>query len=385
MLSVDELKELLEQPQGLCVSMFMPMQRLGAEIQQNPIRFKDLIKQAETQLQAYGMEPYAASALLEPVQTLDQAEFWQNQDEGLAIFVADGLLRYYQLPIQFDELVVVSDRFHLKPLIPLLNRDGEFYILTLSQKQVRLFEGTRYSIKPVEIEGLPQSLDETLHYDETAKEGQFRINTSKGGTNNPFQRSGSYHGQGAPDRDYHNRDILQFFHQIDAALHPFLSNKRAPLVLVGVDYLLPIYREANSYQHLLDEGVTESPKVVSPEELHDQVWAIIEPHVMQRETSALDYYRELTATGKTSTDLKETVAGAYYGRVEQLFVAVGEQRWGNFDYDNNELQIHDTAEPGDEDLLNAAALQTLLNGGTVYAVEPEKVPDAALVAAVFRY
>ncbi|MBD2460901.1 hypothetical protein H6G89_07570 [Oscillatoria sp. FACHB-1407] len=384
MLSIDELKELL-QPQGLCVSIFMPMHRAGSEVQQNPIRFKDLIKQAEDQLQAHDMRRTDAVALLEPAHSLDQTDFWENQDEGLAVFIAEGWFRYYKLPMRFEELVVVSDRFHLKPLIPLLNRDGEFYILALSQKQVRFFEGSRYSIKQVEIENLPQNIDETLQYDETAQEGQFRINTSKGGTNNPFQRSGSYHGQGAPDRDYHNRDILQFFHQIDAALHPFLKDKRAPLVLVGVEYLLPIYREANTYQHLLEEGVTESPKVVSPEELHDQAWAIVEPCLMQQEQVAIEYYQNLSATGKTSTDLKEAVSGAYYGRVEQLFVAVGRQRWGNFDPDSNELHMHETAEPGDEDLLNAAALQTLLNGGTVYAVEPEKVPDSALVAAVFRY
>jgi len=47
--------------------------------------------------------------------------------------------------------------------------------------------------------------------------------------------------------------------------------------------------------------------------------------------------------------------------------------------------VHEEAEPGDEDLLDFAAMQTLLNGGIVYAVEPQKVPDEALLAAVFRY
>jgi|GEM_PF-5717218 hypothetical protein len=49
------------------------------------------------------------------------------------------------------------------------------------------------------------------------------------------------------------------------------------------------------------------------------------------------------------------------------------------------VDLHSEAELGDEDLLDAAATHTLLNGGTVYAVEPEKVPDQALLAAVFRY
>jgi hypothetical protein len=47
--------------------------------------------------------------------------------------------------------------------------------------------------------------------------------------------------------------------------------------------------------------------------------------------------------------------------------------------------VHEEAEPGDEDLLDFTAIQTLLNSGMVYAVEPQKVPDEALLAAAFRY
>lgn len=78
-------------------------------------------------------------------------------------------------------------------------------------------------------------------------------------------------------------------------------------------------------------------------------------------------------------------AAAYYGRVEELFVAVGVQQWGTFNRDTNTIEIHQEAEVGDDDLLNSAAIQTILNGGTVYAVEPEKVPAEAPLAAVFRY
>jgi hypothetical protein len=68
-----------------------------------------------------------------------------------------------------------------------------------------------------------------------------------------------------------------------------------------------------------------------------------------------------------------------------LFVAVGFQQWGTFDPATNTVWVHEEAEPGDEDLLDFAAIQTLLNRGTVYAVEPEKVPDETLLAAVSRY
>jgi hypothetical protein len=47
--------------------------------------------------------------------------------------------------------------------------------------------------------------------------------------------------------------------------------------------------------------------------------------------------------------------------------------------------VHRAPELGDEDLLNVAAVKTLLTGGTVYAVPPDEMPDAASVAAVLRY
>ncbi len=88
---------------------------------------------------------------------------------------------------------------------------------------------------------------------------------------------------------------------------------------------------------------------------------------------------------ETSKDLEDIVRGAYHGRVEVLFVALGVQRWGFFDSATDSVRLHDTAEPGDEDLLDFAAIQTLLNGGSVYAVEPENVPDDRRVAAILRY
>lgn len=381
-ISIDKLKFLTEQQQGLCISLYIPMIRAGAEVLQNPIRYKNLLKKAEILLQEYNLRDSEVSELLQPAMTLDQEDFWQHQDQGLAVFVSEGFLRYYQLPSSFDELVIVSDRFHLKPLLPLVTDDEEFYILTLSQKQVKFLEASRYSVREVEVEGMPKSLEEALLYDETSKDGQFRIQTSKGGAS---PQPGSFHGQGSPDRDQHQKDILQFFHIIDDALQEHLRERRSPLILVGVEYLLPLYREANTYPHLLEEGLTESAKVLTPEELHTRALPLIEPYFFQERENALKRYQELSDTEKTSTDLAETVAAAYYGRVEHLFVAVGVQRWGSFDEQNNELEVHDTPEIGDEDLLNSAAIQTLLNGGTVYAVEPDQVPDTAPLAAIFRY
>ena len=386
LLSIEELKTLVEQPKGLCVSIYMPI-TIGAEIQQNPIRFKNLIREAESSLEENGLSNKEVSEILQPIQEVVDSDdnFWQQQNDGLAIFLASGVCHYYSVPLNFDELVVVTDHFHLKPLLPVLTGDGRYYVLALSQQDIRLLECTRSSVREIQLEDVPKSLEETLQYDETAKEGQRRMSTPKGGTNNSFQHAGSFHGQGSPDRDKFQRDIVQFFHAVDGGLQKYLKGKRAPLVLAAVEYLFPLYREANTYQHLVEEGITGNAENLKPEELQAQAWEIVEPIFLQEQQEAIAHYKELTATGRTSTDIKEAVPAAYFGRVDQLFVAVGVQKWGSFNPETSTIDLHPEAQPGDEDLLNAAAIQTLLNGGTVYAVEPEKVPDEAPLAAVFRY
>ena len=126
---------------------------------------------------------------------------------------------------------------------------------------------------------------------------------------------------------------------------------------------------------------------MSAEELHKYAWAIVCPLFLVAQKEAATQYRQLAGAGseQASSDLKHIIPAAHQGRVETLFVTVGIQRWGSLSLDTNVVQLHEEAEPGSEDLLDLAAVQTLLNRGTVYAVEPEKMPDEAALAAVFRY
>ncbi len=388
-LSVDELKALVETAQSPCVSIYMPAQKAGPEVRQNPIRFKNLIREAENRLEAMGMEGGEAAEFLKPAHELDTVEFWENQDRGLVILLSPGEFRYYQLPYEFQELVVVSDRFHLKPLLHLINNDGRFYILALSQKDARFYEATHDSIKEIEVENMPKSLDEALQEDELDKGIQQRIATSRGGTSNPFSQPGSFHGMGSPDVDKRQRDIIQFCNAIDGALHEKLRNQKAPLVLAGVEYLHPLYKEVNTYSHLVEEGITGNPEpeAIAPEELRDRVWQIVEPIFHQKEQQAIERYQELAGagTGKASNDIKEIISAAYFQRVDSLIVPVGRQMWGGFDPDTMSVDLHPEPQPADEDMLDFAAIHTLLNGGTVYAVQPEQLPEQAPAAAIFRY
>ena len=377
----EELRTLTMPPQAPCVSIYMPTHRVATENQQDRTRLKNLIRQALESLQAFGLRPAEAESLLEPVTDLLGAiSFWKDKRDGLALFISPGMFRQYQLPTTFEPLVVVAHRFHVKPLLSFLG-GNEFFVLALSQNAVRLFEGSRLGLSAIDDpEGVPKSLADALKYDELIKQVQFRTGTGVGGARG--ERAAMFHGQSADDA---KDKILRYFRQIDQGLQDFLREEPAPLVLAGVEYLLPIYREVNTYQHLLDEGITGNPEGVSPEDLHRQAWTLVEPYFKREQEKAAARYRQLAGTGRTANDPMEIMPGAYHGRVEFLFVAVGRQQWWDYDPGANRVVVHPAAQPGSVDLLDLAATQTLLHGGAVFAVEPAEVPDAALLAAVFRY
>jgi hypothetical protein len=379
-LSKDELKTLMSKQKGPCISLFMPAYRAGAEIQQNQIRFRNLLREAEEKLIANGHRAPEAKALLEPAQGLSgNIPFWRQQSGGLAIFISSDVFRHYGLPINFEELIVVADRFHVKPLLPALSGDGHYYILTLSQKGSRIFEGTKQNIREIELGTIPKSLAEALQYDELEKQIRFHRGAPMGG-----ERGSMMSGGGAELYDV-KEDISKYFRQIDRGLHDLLRDERVPLVLAGVDYLFPIYREVNTYPYLMEEGIPGNPKGISTEQLHKLALEIVRPYFQKAENDAIAQYRQSSGTGLTSSDIKEIIRAACDGRVGLLFIATGHKQWGIFDPESKDVQLHQKMEPGSEDLLDSSAIRTLLNGGTVFSLPQEKMPDDKPIATVFRY
>lgn len=379
--SKSELRVLAEARLGWHVSLYMPFYSPGLEAQQNPIRLRNLLNTAEEQLISSGLRGPEARDLLAPARRLvTDSPFWRYQSEGLAVFCAEDWFHSYRLPLRFAELVVVADRFHVKPLLPLLSGDGHFYVLALSQNEIRLLEGSRSSVAALELEEVPESLSEALKWDDPERQLQFHTGTGER-TNG---RAAIFHGHGVGTGDA-KTNILRYFQQVDDGICRILAEDPAPLVLAGVDYLLPIYRSASEHPNLVEAAITGNPEELSDAELHQAAWQLVQPLFAQAEEAAAARYRRLAGTGLAITGLDEVLVAAHHGRVDTLFVALGRQRWGRFDDTSQRSELREEPEPGDEDLLDLAAVQTLLQGGTIYVVEPDQIPAAADVAAILRY
>jgi hypothetical protein len=379
-----DLRELVEKDGKWHISIYLPTHSTGREQQQDPIRLKNLLAQAEKKLLEYGLRRPKALEILRPARELVlEGPFWQYQSQGLAIFLSEGYSRIYRLQDRFDELVEVSNSFQVKPLLPLLSGDGSFYILALSLNQVRLFQASKAHVEEVQLQDMPAGMEDALLIEDYQDHLGFHTDTA-----DPIstgERPAMFYGQGVEDNK--KDDILTYFHKVDAALMRQLENESMPMVIAAVEYLIPLYREANTYRNLFEQGLTGNPDRQDGGQLHEKAWKLVEPIFIRSRQEALDRFNELHGqqNGLASSDLEPVVRAAAGGRVETLIVPLGVETWGRYDPQTDSVRVDSEPTPWNEDLLNFAAAQTLLNSGNVYAVPQKQLPHQAEVAAIYRY
>jgi hypothetical protein len=379
-----DLEDLLE-TKGLCVSIYMPTHRSGPEAAQNTIRFKNLLREAGRLLHNRGLLPEVAGVLLEPARALlGDPRFWRKAGDGLAVFLscedsreprADRRFWRYRLPLRFPEQVEVRDGFSIKSLIPLATRRGSFFVLALSQNQVRLIECLDNDVLEVDLDGVPKSITEALG-DQKAEE--YLQRHTAGGTF-PLVHGG---GTGAEDVKV---ELTRYLRQVETGVRERLAGRTEPLVLAGADPLPALYREVNSYPHLLPEAIAGNPEHLSKGELRQLGWQKVRPALMAEQHRAAERYEELAGTHRVSHDIMEVLPAARHGRVDVLFVSKEDDVRGSFDPKIDQVFLDGDSELGDEDLLDTAAALTLRNGGTAYLVNRPQMPGGGEVAAVFRY
>jgi hypothetical protein len=255
------------------------------------------------------------------------------------------------------------------PLLPLLEADARFYVLALSQHNVRLLHCSRESASEIDLHGFPHTLEQANLAHEKGK--PFSFFGRREGAGNAAQ--GIFHGHGV-GLDDKKGELLQLCQKIDHGLRTLLQGERIPLVLAAVDYLQSIYREANSYPQLMERGITGSPERSSDQQLHDAAWELLKPQYEAAQQQVLAQFRRMAGTGMTLEGLEDVVAAAYDGRIETLLLPRGQQVWGTFQPKIGKVECHDRREVDDQELLNLAAVETLKHGHKVRAIEPERMP-----------
>ena len=218
-----ELAELLVDREAPCLSLYQPTHRSHPDNQQDPIRFRNLVKTLEDSLRLKHPTHEQRQLLARFHHLADDGGFWRNTYDGLAIFGGANFFRIFKLQRAVSELAIVADTFHTKPLVRIVQSADRYQVLALSRKAFRLFEGNRDVLDEVHpSQGVSQSITDALKT-EPAEAHQGVV--SKGS-------AGSVHHGSRSKKDEIDSDTERFFRAVDRAILEHHSKPSGlPLIL----------------------------------------------------------------------------------------------------------------------------------------------------------
>ena len=380
-LANDFAEGLFDACEAPCLSLYQPTSRHRPENQQDPIRFRNLVKSLEESLR----ETYPApevQPLLEPFLALaDDGEFWNHTLDGLAVLGARGIFRVYRLQRPVADLAVVAESFHTKPLLRILQSVDRYQVLGLSRQEIKLFEGNRDALDEIEpAEGVPRTITEALGEELTEPHQTVASYGGAGGS-----QAAMHHGHGGKEAEV-EIDTERFFRAVDRGILEHHSRPSGlPLILATLPEHRQLFHQVSHNPFLIAEGIDINPDALPVDELRERAWQVVEPHYLERLAALVEEFGNARANDLGDDELAHVAKAVVAGRVATLLLEADREIPGRIDAATGDIEFDDLASPEVDDVLDDLGTLALKMGGQVVVVPTERMPTETGIAAVYRY
>lgn len=371
---------ILGESAGPCLSLYQPTHRTSPERQQDPIRFRNLVKSmAESLRQKYSnreIEP-----LLAPFHALaDDEEFWDHSLDGLVVLGSPDAMRVYKVQRAVPEFAVVADSFHTKPLMRIMQSSDRYQILAIDRNEARLFEGNRDHVDEIPLAmGAPRNLEDAVQIDAERDRA-----TRTHGRADPGVMG--RHGSSDVKSDAIDADTERFFRAVDRAVTELHSRPTGlPLLLAALPEHHHLFRKVSNNPNLLATSIDVHPRDLSAEQLRERAWSLVLPTYLERLGGLVDAFGAALAKQQATSDLAEAALAAAEGRVATLLLQAGYRIPGNVDAATGAVSPGDMSDPGTGDMLDDIGEMVLRKGGEVVIVPAERMPTESGLAATYRF
>jgi hypothetical protein len=374
--STHQLLSLLDKHGPPCISLYQFTHRHHPDSLQDPIRYRNLLRQMEGSLrQKY--QKRDVHSLLEKFQPLSHdGEFWNHRTDGLAMLAAPDMFEVFELQRPVQENLIVADTFYLKPLLRISQSADRFQVLCLTRDRALLYEGNRDALDPVELIDTPATMTDALGTERTEQHQSVR--SASGQT--PI-----YHGVGQKKEEV-DRDRDRFFRAVDRGVMENHSKPAGlPLMLVAMKEYHTPFRNLSRNPHLLTMGVDVDPGAIGLEELRALTWEQMEPLYLERLALLVREFEVARARQLGFDDLAEVAWATVAGRVQNLLVEADRQIPGRVDLQTGQIQRGALSDPEVGDVLSDLAGAVLRMKGQVIVVPKERMPTDTGVAATCRF
>jgi hypothetical protein len=347
------------------VSIYVPTDPVSANLGER-IELGNLAAEALGQLADTGIAKRDLVAIEQEIGDLIADEgFWRYQARSLALFATREGLTTFRLPNRLQSAVVVSNRFHLKPLLRAVTFPQVALVLALAQGSVRLVEVSP-DVEPAEVR-LPD---------------MPRDAASAAGKSSLADRAPVRRIQGSEGRKLRLR---QYARQIDQALRPFLGGLEVPLILAATEPLDSIFRSVNSSPQLAPTTITGNPQRTPNAELAARAREVLDDLYARELRETRELFDARLTEGRALLDVGDVARAATYGAIDTVLVDIDEVVPGSIDEKSGAVTLSSSLGADRYGVVDEIARRAWLAGGRVLAVRRDAIPAQGAVAAILRY
>jgi hypothetical protein len=359
-----QIGRLLEARDPCSVSIYVPTDPVS-DGNAERIAFGNLVSQALNQLGALEVPRAQLEELREALEDVqEEEEFWASQARSLATFATPDSLVTFRLPNRLSEMVEVSDRFYVKPLLRVQTFPQVAFVLAIAQGSCRLVEvEPDMPASTVRVPDLPD--------DVAAAAGRSSISDKA-----PIRRIQGREGQKVRMRIYARK--------VDQALRPLLNGVQVPLLLAAAEPMASIYRSVNSYPHLADTVIGGNPETATDAELAARGREVLDELYAAELAGVRERYDALASSGRGTGDVAEIARAATFGLIDVLMLDIDAAMTGTIDETTG---VVNTAEAGPSTygIVDEIARRVWKANGRVLAVRAQDIPGGGPAAAILRY
>lgn len=370
---------IIYEKQGPFISLYQPTHRHKPESRQDLIRFKNLLQNTENSLkQKY--PKVDIERLMKPFRQISEDRlFWNGSTDGLAILANINKCIVYRLQRPVEELAVVGDSFHIKPLIRTFQSADRYHVLGINRKNFTLYEGNRYGFEEIELDpDIPRTIEEVLGDEYTEPHISPGAYGGTGGT--PL-----FHGHGGR-KDEINKDTEKYFRYVDKFILENYSNPmKIPLILATLDEHHGLFRSITNNPYLYETGIRKSYENLSINEIREEAWQVIEPLYLEKTKTLVERYNLERSKFLASDDLVQIARAAIENRVDTLIIEAHKIISGILNKETGELKLEEMENPELNNVLDYIAEMVFKNKGEVIILPKERMPSITGVAAIYRY
>ncbi|MCA8989068.1 MAG: hypothetical protein KDA78_15590 [Planctomycetaceae bacterium] len=346
-----DIEKLAQHREPPVVTIHLPTCLAGREKQQNPIRFRKQIEALEETLQSCWMSPKEVKKFVKPCwNLLEDSDFWREGSRGLAVFLDSQGMQVFQLPFEVNEFMHVGSLFELSPLLQLAQDEVAFHVLAISANSVRLLKVSRGQAQIVEVNGLPESMEQFTG--DFTNQASLRFHSTS-------TRSVHVHGSDAERVGPHSQIRLnEYCRQIDLAIRSVIKTESLPLVLAGEDQIVETFRSESGYEGIVQETVRGNCDGHSPGKLQEAAHEIMKNRLHSIRMNSIAALQELNPEF-LSSDIEVLFRAIERGQVRELYLTTDQPLWGICSESCGAVEQHSERREDDENLMNRLVVMAI--------------------------